>query len=88
VDHRRSTANGGSQHQLAVQFKNQWWGHIGANGGDFTETYNDREARGGPAVRKSGEAEVWTGFETDRRNAISGGLFAGMSKGDDGRSSG
>lgn len=69
-----------------VQFKNQWWGHIGANGGDFTETYNDREARGGPAVRRSAEGEVWAGFETDRRNAVSGGFFGGTSRGDDGNS--
>jgi len=71
-----------------VQFRNQWWGHIGANGGEFAETYNDREARGGPAVRNSAEGEVWTGVETDRRNAVSGSLFGGTSRGDDGNSDG
>ncbi|MDQ3081146.1 MAG: carbohydrate binding family 9 domain-containing protein [Gemmatimonadota bacterium] len=71
-----------------VQFKNQWWGHVGASANDFAETYNDREARGGPAVRKSAQTEFWTGVESDRRNAVSGGLFAGRFGGDGGRSSG
>ncbi|MEO5579166.1 MAG: DUF5916 domain-containing protein, partial [Gemmatimonadaceae bacterium] len=71
-----------------VQFKNQWWGHIGTNVGEFTETYDDREARGGPAVRNSAQGEVWMGFETDRRPAVNGSLFAGSWKGDGGNSSG
>src|SRR5687767_783395 len=50
-----------------LQFKNFFWGHIGANVNNFTETYNDRVARGGPALRNSAGSEVWAGVETDNR---------------------
>jgi hypothetical protein len=71
-----------------VQLPNFWWVHFGGNYNDFTRVFNDREARGGPAVRKSPEGELWSGFETDSRKAYSGSFFAGMWDGDTGESGG
>ncbi len=71
-----------------VQFPNWFWGHIGANVNDFTNVYNDREARGGPAVRKSMEYEGWTGIESDSRKPWYLNTFAGGWRGSDGNSHG
>jgi len=71
-----------------VQFPNQMWGHIGGNFGNFTPTYADREARGGPAVRRSQDYDVWTGVEGDGRNKWTPYLFAGTYGSDAGQSSG
>lgn len=69
-----------------IQLPSFWWAHVGGNHGDFTRTFNDREARGGPALRKSANTDVWAGFETDSRKAYTVGFFAGGWKGDDGNS--
>jgi hypothetical protein len=50
--------------------------------------YNDREARGGPALRKSKEYEGWTGIESDSRKAWYANMFAGGWRGDVGNSHG
>src|SRR4029079_5606256 len=50
-----------------IQFKNFMWGHFGVNYNDFTPTYNDRYARGGPAVRNAQSANFWSGIESDSR---------------------
>ena len=71
-----------------VQFGNQWWGHIGGNVGNFTSTFDDRQARGGPAIRRSTDFSTWTGIELDQRNAITPYLFVGMYGGDEGHSKG
>jgi hypothetical protein len=69
-----------------VQFKNFFWGHIGGNLSNFGENYNDRVARGGPALRNSRNGEIWGGIETDTRKAYTGNLFTGRWSGDDGKS--
>ncbi|MFL5488111.1 MAG: DUF5916 domain-containing protein [Gemmatimonadaceae bacterium] len=71
-----------------VQFPNQWWGHIGGNVGNFVSTFADREARGGPAVRRSRDYDAWTGVEGDGRKAWTPFLFTGAYKSDAGRSHG
>ncbi|MGH7664041.1 MAG: DUF5916 domain-containing protein [Gemmatimonadaceae bacterium] len=71
-----------------VELKNTWWAHMGANIGDFTETYDDRVARGGPAVRNSSDWEIWSGMELDRRKSITPTVFAGVFGSDGGRSHG
>jgi hypothetical protein len=71
-----------------VQFKNFIWGHIGANYGDFTKTYNDRVARGGPALRNSASLDLWTGVESDSRKSYSGNIFGGTYRNDVGRTKG
>jgi hypothetical protein len=69
-----------------VQFPNQWWGHVGGNFGNFTPTYSDREARGGPAVRRSTDYDMWSGFELDSRKAWTPNVFFGQFGGDAGHS--
>ena len=71
-----------------VQLPNQWWGHIGGNFGNFVPTYADREARGGPAVRRSRDYDTWTGIELDARKSWTPYLFVGMYGGDEGNSKG
>jgi uncharacterized protein DUF5916/cellulose/xylan binding protein with CBM9 domain len=71
-----------------VQFPNQWWGHIGGNFGNFKTTYADREARGGPAVRRSTDYDVWSGIELDSRKAWTPNMFFGQYGGDAGHSIG
>ena len=71
-----------------LQFKNWMWGHIGGNLNDFTKVYADREARGGPALRKSKEYEGWSGLESDSRKAWYVNTFAGAWRGDAGNSHG
>jgi len=71
-----------------VQFTNWMWGHVGGNVNDFTKVYADREARGGPALRKSKEYEGWSGLESDSRKAWYANAFAGGWKGDAGNSHG
>ena len=71
-----------------VQFPNQWWGHIGSNFGNFTGTFSDREARGGPAVRRSSDYDVWSGVEFDSRKSWTPNVFFGQYGGDDGHSVG
>ncbi|MFN2604082.1 MAG: DUF5916 domain-containing protein [Gemmatimonadaceae bacterium] len=71
-----------------LQFKNWMWGHLGGNLNDFTKVYADREARGGPALRKSKEYEGWSGLESDSRKAWYVNAFAGGWRGDAGNSHG
>lgn len=71
-----------------VQFPNQWWGHIGGNFGNFVPTFADREARGGPAVRRSRDFDTWTGIEFDARKSWTPYVFVGAWGRDAGHSSG
>ena len=76
----------GLNHNLHVQFPSQWWIHFGVNANDLAPAYGDRDARGGPAVRRSKSASSWLGFESDGRKALSYGVFTSGWKGDEGRS--
>ena len=71
-----------------LQFTNWMWGHVGGNLNDFTKVYADREARGGPALRKSKEYEGWSGLESDSRKPWYVSAFAGAWRGDEGNSHG
>jgi hypothetical protein len=71
-----------------VQFPNQWWGHFGTNYGGFRPTFADREARGGPAVRRSKDYSVWTGIELDGRWKFTPNVFVGKYGSDEGNSRG
>ena len=76
----------GLNHNLHVQLPSQWWIHFGVNANDLVPAYGDRDARGGPAVRRSRNASSWLGFESDGRKALTYGVFTSAWKGDDGRS--
>jgi Domain of unknown function (DUF5916)/Carbohydrate family 9 binding domain-like len=71
-----------------VQLPNWMWMHLGSNINDFTKVFADREARGGPALRKSKEYEGWAGLESDSRRTWYVNAFAGAWRGDDGNSHG
>lgn len=71
-----------------VQFKNFMWGHFGVNGNNFLKTYNDRVARGGPALRNSGGAEFWSGIASDSRRKSNIGMWFGGYRYDLGRTNG
>ena len=58
-----------------AQFTNQWWGHVGYNLNGVGTTYDDRSARGGPAVRALFNRSFWAGVESDRRWRVSSGAF-------------
>ena len=71
-----------------IQLKNFMWSHFGVNYNDFTPTYNDRYARGGPAVRNAQSANFWAGLESDTRRKSSMSLWGGGYKGDEGNTKG
>ena len=58
-----------------AQFTNQWWGHFGYNVNNVGTVYDDRAARGGPALRRLFGKSFWAGAETDQRWRLSPGLF-------------
>jgi len=69
-----------------VQIKNHWWLHAGGTLGQLGETFCDRCARGGPAVRVSPYIAPWAGFEGDDRYKVIPYLFINYFVGDGGRS--
>jgi hypothetical protein len=60
--------------------------HFGLNANDLIPSYGDRDARGGPAVRRSKNMSGWAGFESDGRKQIGTNFFGSWWKGDDGHS--
>jgi hypothetical protein len=70
-----------------AEFKNRIWAHLGYGVDYILPTYDDRAARGGPAVRQSRSPFGWFGLEGDPRRAITPYLFTNFGRGDGGRSS-
>lgn len=71
-----------------IQLRNFMWSHFGVNYNDFTPTYNDRYARGGPAVRNAQSVNFWSGIESDTRRKSSMSLWFGGYRGDEGKTTG
>jgi hypothetical protein len=69
-----------------VQLKSLYWLHFGVNWNDMITTYDDRVARGGPAVRNAQNVNFWGGFEGDQRKRVIPFLWFGGDRGDEGRS--
>ncbi|MEO6525071.1 MAG: DUF5916 domain-containing protein [Gemmatimonadaceae bacterium] len=89
--HERWTTEGlvlgnGLNHNFHIQLPSQWWVHFGVNANNLIPSYGDRDARGGPAIRRSKNASSWLGFESDGRKQVSTSFFGSAWKGDDGRS--
>ena len=80
--------NAGVNTNAHVEFSNTWWGHIWLTAADFIPTYDDRAARGGPAVRRSPNWNISGGVELDRRKRVAPTLFGGTYGSDEGRSHG
>lgn len=68
-----------------IELPNKWWLHAGGTYAHFGAVYDDRAARGGPAVRRSQRVSPWLGVEADPRRAVSGGLRLNYTHGDEGR---
>ncbi len=62
--------NSGANINLNGELPNQWWWWTGFNVNGLGETYDDRAARGGPALRRNLRRNGWFGFQTDARKAI------------------
>jgi uncharacterized protein DUF5916/cellulose/xylan binding protein with CBM9 domain len=69
------------------QLNNRYWVHLGGTVGQLGTTYDDRVARGGPAVRVDPYFAPWGGFEGDQRRPVIPYLFFNYFRGDGGRSS-
>jgi hypothetical protein len=68
------------------QLNNRYWLHFGGTVGQLGGTFDDRTARGGPAVRVDPYLAPWFGFEGDQRRPIIPYLFFNLFRGDGGRS--
>ena len=71
-----------------AELPNTWWLHFGGNLNERVATYDDRVARGGPAIRRSPSWNWFSGVEFDRRKWYSPTLFTGGYGSDEGRSGG
>jgi hypothetical protein len=69
-----------------VQLPNFMWVHLGFNYDEFMTAYDDRGARGGPAVRISPNQSFWAGIQSDSRPALTGSVWWGAWRGDEGHS--
>jgi hypothetical protein len=70
-----------------ITFKNNWGWHQGGTIGQLGKTYDDRTARGGPAVRQDAYVAPWLFIIADDRKPIVPNFSANYFRGDGGRSS-
>lgn len=76
----------GWNHNNHIQWKNFWWTHIGINLNNYSPAYDDRAARGGPAIRLSRSQSMWGGVQSDNRRSVQSSMWLNASRGDEGRS--
>jgi hypothetical protein len=72
---------------LHINFKNNWGLHTGGTVGQLGTVYDDRAARGGPAVRQDRYVAPWLFITGDDRKSIVPYLGVNYFRGDGGRSS-
>jgi hypothetical protein len=70
-----------------INFKNNWGFHTGGTIGQLGTVYDDRAARGGPAVRQDHYIAPWMGVTGDDRKAVVPYMWMNYFRGDGGRSS-
>ncbi len=68
-----------------TELKNHWWLHLGGTLGQLGTTYDDRRARGGPAVRNSQFISSWGGIQGDQRSVIVPSIWFNYFRTDEGR---
>jgi len=69
-----------------VTFKNNWGVHTGGTLGQLGgNTYDDRKARGGPAVRQDSYIAPWLSINADDRRSVVPGFGMNVFRGDGGR---
>lgn len=71
-----------------AELPNTHWIHFGGNSNNLGASFDDRAARGGPALRVNSSVNGFVGWEGDRRPWINPTLFAGGFQGDGARSAG
>src|SRR5213083_2579193 len=69
-----------------VQLNNRWWLHAGTTLGHLGPTFDDRRARGGPAVRVDPVVSSWAEWDGDSRPVVVPALWTNYWRGDGGRS--
>ena len=67
-----------------LELPSQWWLHAGMTRSASLPAFDDREARGGPAVRSSPSQNLFLGVEGDRRKRLTPTVFVFGQQGDDG----
>jgi len=72
---------------LHINFKNNWGLHTGGTLGQLGKTYDDRAARGGPAVRQDRYIAPWLFIQGDDRKSVVTLMGVNYFRGDEGRSS-
>jgi hypothetical protein len=72
---------------MHITFKNNWGWHMGGTIGQLGKTYDDREARGGPAFRQDPYISPWLSIGGDDRKSIVPYFNMNYFRGDGGRSS-
>jgi hypothetical protein len=70
-----------------VQFRNNWAVHPGVTLGQLGTTYDDRAARGGPAIRQDPYFAPWMGINGDDRKTLVPYVWVNYFRGDAGHSS-
>ncbi len=70
-----------------ITFRNSWGWHMGGTIGQLGTTYDDRAARGGPAVRQDPYVAPWVSINGDDRRALVPYFNANYFRGDAGRNS-
>ena len=76
----------GWNHNNHIQWKNYWWTHIGINLNGYAPSYDDRAARGGPAIRNSPSQSMWGGVQSDDRRTLVYSIWMDGGRSDEGRS--
>jgi hypothetical protein len=71
---------------LHITFKNNWGWHMGSTLGQLGATYDDRSARGGPAIRQSPYVFSWLTISGDDRRVLLPSVRISSVRGDGGRS--
>ena len=72
---------------VQITFKNNWGWHMGGTLGQLGAVYDDRESRGGPAVRQEPYVAPWLFINGDSRRAIVPGLSVNYVRRQGGRGS-
>jgi hypothetical protein len=70
-----------------ITLKNNWSLNAGGTIGQLGATYDDRNARGGPAIRQDSYISPWAGIVGDDRRAVVPMLWMNFFRGSGGRSS-
>lgn len=68
-----------------LTFRNNWGLHTGGTAGQLGTTYDDRKARGGPAVRQDPYVAPWLFINGDDRRPVVPGFGMNLFRGDGGR---